>query len=75
MKKISSREWRIAYGYMGSPVKGLYYRHCFILNRDEYVIDPTIVSINREITHNEYFVIKVFNSIDAHFEAVKKEWP
>lgn len=71
-KRFLSGEWNIAYGYMGSLIKGLYFRHCFILNNNECVIDPTIVSINKEIMHNRYFVFKVFSSINEHFEAIRK---
>ena len=44
--KFKTKEWRVAYGYLRVfPDKPVYCRHCFILDRNNEVIDVTLVAL------------------------------
>ena len=47
--KFKSGEWKIAYGYFQvTGIGTLYARHCFILDENDKVIDPTLSKVLEE---------------------------
>lgn len=70
--KFESGEWRIAYGFVSS-IDCIYCRHCFILERDGLVIDPTMFASDRDISERAYFVIKVFERVEDYISAIDVE--
>ena len=70
--KFESGEWRIAYGFVSS-IDCIYCRHCFILEKDGMVIDPTIFSAERDTTQRTYFVMKVFDELKEYISAIDEE--
>ena len=69
MSKFKSGNWKVAYGYT-EVMAGLYCRHCFILDDNGNVIDPTIYA-QSEQRNREYLVMYVFDDIDGYFEAIE----
>lgn len=67
---FKTKKWRIAYGYM-TVLDNLLCRHCFIIDENNTVIDPTIILINR--TDAEYYTMKIFDDWCEYFKAIKKE--
>lgn len=70
--KFESGEWRIAYGFVSS-IDCIYCRHCFILEKDGMVIDPTMFSAERDTTQRTYFVMKVFDELKEYISAIDEE--
>lgn len=67
--KFYNKEWKIAYGYVSiHNVKGVMARHAFILDENNNVIDPTIVTISSFDKDYEYKYVsfKVFNEIGEY---------
>jgi hypothetical protein len=62
-------KWKIAYGYISS-VANLLCRHCFIIDENNDVIDPTIAL--RNDVDAEYYTMKIFDDIDEYFNAVSQ---
>ena len=63
--------WRVAYGYM-KIFDNLYCRHCFVIDENNKVIDPTLYTTERkDIDDKEHFVSYIFDDINAYFEAVE----
>ncbi|PEA25818.1 hypothetical protein CN984_12215 [Bacillus cereus] len=64
--KFYNNEWKIAYGYVSiHEVEGLMARHAFILDENDNVVDPTIVttsSFDKDYKY-EYVSFKVFNKL------------
>ena len=63
-------KWKIAYGYITS-VANLLCRHCFIIDENNDVIDPTIAL--RNDVDAEYYTMKIFDDIDEYFNAISQE--
>ena len=70
--KFQSGEWRVAYGFVSS-IDHIYCRHCFILERDGRVIDPTMFASDRDTTERTYFVMKAFEKVDDYISAIDAE--
>ena len=70
--KFESGEWRIAYGFVSS-IDSVYCRHCFILERDGQVIDPTMFASDRDTSNRTYFVMKVFDKVKDYISAIDEE--
>lgn len=71
MSKFRSGEWKIAYGYT-EVMAGLYCRHCFILDENDNVIDPTIFA-QSEQRNRAYYVMAVFEDVDEYLTAIENE--
>lgn len=48
-EKLVSGEWRVCYGYMDGGTEGLLIQHCFILDKDGRVLDPTIFAARKAV--------------------------
>lgn len=70
--RFQSGEWRVAYGFVSS-IDCVFCRHCFILERDGNVIDPTMFASDRETSERTYFVMKVFETVDEYISAIDAE--
>lgn len=70
--KFKSGEWRVAYGFVSS-IDHIFCRHCFILERDGRVIDPTMFASDRDTTERTYFVMKAFEKIEDYISAIDAE--
>lgn len=63
-------KWKVAYGYM-TIFENLLCRHCFIIDENNNVIDPTLAI--RENVDTEYYAMKVFDDINEYFSAISNE--
>jgi hypothetical protein len=70
--KFESGEWRIAYGFVSS-IDCIYCRHCFTLEKDGMVVDPTMFSAERDTTQSTYFGMKVFDELKEYISAIDAE--
>ena len=72
-KKIKSKQWRITYGYVLS-VDNILVRHCFLLDEDDTVLDPTFFSVNRRDIKNRFFYVSyIFVNIEEYLRALQKD--
>ena len=71
MSNFRSGKWKIAYGYTGT-IPLVYCRHCFILDENEEVIDPTIFA-QPDQSDREYFVMATFEDVDEYITAIENE--
>ena len=69
--KLQSGEWKVAYGYM-TLLENLLCRHCFVLDENNEVLDPTIFTHTLVDAEKQYFVMKLFNDPREYLEAL--EW-
>ncbi|MGE6347867.1 hypothetical protein ACQKIY_25665 [Bacillus mycoides] len=66
--KFYSGEWRVAYGYW-TAIDGIMARHCYIVDNDNKVIDPTApFSTTKDIKNVDYLTFKVFEDADEYLE-------
>ena len=69
--RATSEGWKVAYGYYSvttmAPV--LLARHCFILDGNGLVIDPTIFTHTGDKSY-QYFTMYVFDDLHSYFSAV-----
>lgn len=73
MSNFRSGKWKIAYGYV-NVTPCIYCRHCFILDENDRVIDPTIFTkSNPTIEDNEYLVMALFDDVDEYLTAIENE--
>lgn len=70
--KFESGEWRVAYGFVSS-IDCIYCRHCFILDKNDRVIDPTMYASERDTTNRIYYVMKVFDKLKDYISALDAE--
>lgn len=71
MSQFRNGKWKVAYGYT-EVMAGLYCRHCFVLDENENVIDPTIY-VQSEQRDKEYYVMSVFEDVDEYLAAIENE--
>lgn len=69
--------WKVAYGYYPVSVKGtegMYAKHCFIVNQNNEVIDPTVILQEwRDLNDNaDYISHTIFGFVD-YVDALLKE--
>lgn len=69
LSRFESGEWRVAYGFVSS-IECVFCRHCFILERDGKVIDPTMFASDRDTSERTYFVMKVFDKVADYIAAI-----
>jgi hypothetical protein len=63
VSNFSNGIWKIAYGYMKISAYNLMTRHCFIVNKKNEAIDPTIYSLKtfKEDNEHKYISFAVLN--------------
>ena len=71
MSNFRSGKWKIAYGFT-EIMAGLYCRHCFILDENGNVIDPTLYA-QSEQRNKAYYVMTVFDDVDEYLTAIESE--
>lgn len=65
--------WRVAYGYM-LIFDNLYCRHCFVIDENNKIIDPTIYATEREDAEaKEYYAMFIFDDMGEYLKAVEHE--
>lgn len=69
--KFRSGKWKVAYGYV-ETMAGVYCRHCFIIDENNKVIDPTIFTNTDTNYHRTYLLLKAFDDVDEYLAAI--EW-
>lgn len=64
-KLFKEENMKIAYGFLNDPnlADNLWFRHCFILDKNNNVLDITLLN-KSNVTNNRYIVFKTFNSSD-----------
>ena len=72
ISNFRSNKWKVAYGYT-EVMPLLYCRHCFIIDENKNVIDPTICTNANPNINREYITIKIFDDIDEYFTAIERE--
>lgn len=74
ISKMRDEEWKIAYGYYdvaGFP--GLLARHCFILDSDNNVIDPTVFTYDPVNLDHKYYPLFTFDTFSSYLKALEEE--
>ncbi|MNN23979.1 hypothetical protein D3C81_1373930 [compost metagenome] len=70
-REIASGEWKITYGYMTS-IRNIMVRHCFLVNRQGEVIDPTMYTHERLLdTLPEYVPFYRFINYERYMAAIE----
>lgn len=64
-------KWKVAYGYT-ETIPLVYCRHCFILDENNKVIDPTLFT-NSEQPHRQYYVMYAFDDVDEYLNAIEND--
>lgn len=72
MSKFRNGEWKASYGYVSAMV-AVYCRHCYILDENNNVIDPTIFVQSEPNTEREYYTMFVFDDVDEYLNAIESE--
>ena len=62
-------KWKIAYGYVSS-IENILCRHCFIIDENGKVIDPTLFTQTIVNTEREYYVFKIYDDVDEYLDAI-----
>lgn len=70
MSNFRSGKWKVAYGYF-EVMACIYCRHCFVLDENGEVIDPTIFTKSNIPNSNEYYVMTVFDDVDEYLSAIE----
>lgn len=77
LPSFTTGKWKIAYGYYtASPkIPHLLARHCFILDENDCVVDPTIMLRHEdsELSGYEYFVMKSFDDYKDYLRAIIRD--
>lgn len=63
LDELQEGRWKVAYGYMPC-VDNIFIRHCFIVNENEEVIDPTAMLYNRKELGENYLIFAVLDKDD-----------
>lgn len=75
IEEFISGQWRVAYGYyLATPkIPNLLARHCFVLDENNTVIDPTLLTtheVNDNLADWKYFSMKIFDNFKEYLEAL-----
>lgn len=71
--KMRSGEWKVAYGYYAkADFPQLLFRHCFILDSDGHVIDPTICTHPDPHIEHSYYVLFCFDSYSEYLRTIEE---
>jgi len=70
--KFSSGEWRVAYGYV-LVVQNIMARHCFIVTKDNTIVDPTLVTTSSFDKYKDkyYISFKIFE-LQEYLDAIER---
>lgn len=71
ISKFRAGQYKVSYGYM-TVFDNVLCRHCFIINENGKVIDPTIFT-GSQSTEREYYAMKTFEDVDSYFEAIETD--
>lgn len=71
-KTFREGKWKVAYGYV-EVMPLLYCRHCFVVDENDKVIDPTIYVQNKPNDDRDYFVMYVFDDTDEYLNAIESD--
>lgn len=72
-EKVTSGEWKIAYGYFSiTGFDKLLARHCFFLDEEDRVIDPTLFARSDIARNPDYYVMKVFSTYSDYLHALNE---
>lgn len=74
--KFRGEKWKVAYGYVTLPSESsIMVRHCFVINEENEVIDPTLVCTNYEdldkIKGNKYITFAILE-LDNYLDMLWK---
>ncbi len=69
-KTFREGKWKIAYGYT-EVMAGLFCRHCFIIDENNRVIDPTLFAQNEQ-HERAYYVMYAFDDVDEYLTAIEE---
>ena len=64
-------KWKVCYGYT-EVMPLLYCRHCFILDENNKVIDPTLFA-GSEQPHRQYYVLYSFDDVDKYLSTIEND--
>lgn len=71
--QVISREYFVAYGYMRvKEDEPFFVRHCFLMTKDNEVIDPTMPLFTNPNLKADYIVLKKFECYIDYLEALEK---
>ncbi|HDR7066887.1 TPA: hypothetical protein QCW42_003993 [Bacillus cereus] len=70
--KFRSGEWRVAYGYW-TAIDGIMARHCYIVDKDNNVIDPTApLSTDENVKDKKYLTFKIIDGLDSYLDLINE---
>lgn len=70
-KTFREGKWKVAYGYV-EVMAGLFCRHCFIIDENDKVIDPTNFAQENPPLDRTYYVMAVFDDADEYLSAIEQ---
>lgn len=71
-KTFREGKWKVAYGYV-EVMPLLCCRHCFVVDENDKVIDPTIYVQDKPNDDRKYFVMYVFDDTDEYLNAIESD--
>ena len=71
-KTFREGKLKVAYGYT-EVMPLLYCRHCFIIDENDKVIDPTIYAQSEPNLDRDYYVMFVFEDTDEYLNAIESD--
>ena len=71
-KTFRDGKWKIAYGYV-EVMPLLYCRHCFILDENDKIIDPTTFAQPEPQLNREYYITTIFDNTDEYLSAIESD--
>lgn len=72
ISQFRNGELKVAYGYV-ETMAGVYCRHCFIIDENSKVIDPTIHTNTDPNFYRTYLITKAFDDVDEYLNAIENE--
>lgn len=72
MSNFRSGKWKVAYGFT-SVMANVYCRHCFIIDENNNVIDPTIFTKSEQSKDTDFYVMFVFDDVDEYLSAIEND--
>lgn len=70
VKTFRDGKWKVCYGY-AETLAGLYCRHCFIIDENDKVIDPTLYAQDNPPLDRGYYAMYVFDDVDEYLTAIE----
>lgn len=72
-ENFENGDWKVAYGYIQAIENNpLMTRHCFIVDKNGFAIDPTLMTTSsyKKGQNKKYITFFIFESVDEYLEAV-----